>query len=211
MSIVSAALLRVKPSATVAATQKARDLKAQGKTIIPLTIGEPDFDTPDNVKKAAIAAIKAGSIVAGDVMVVLGAGPLGTGMEETYQVTSALKRLPFGKHVSLITDARFSGVSTGACFGHVGPEALAGGPLGRLRDGDEYPGCRVTRGTRRMLSCDRQAMRPAPARRRRVSSSISTYRSPVPGRASARVRIVIVVSRPRCAGRTSTAMNAYPK
>ena len=60
MSIVSTALSRVKPSATVAATQKARDLKAQGKTIISLTIGEPDFDTPDNVKEAAIAAIRRG-------------------------------------------------------------------------------------------------------------------------------------------------------
>ncbi|WP_406541967.1 dihydroxy-acid dehydratase [Clostridium ljungdahlii] len=61
---------------------------------------------------------------------------MGTGMEETYQLTSALKHLSFGKHVSLITDARFSGVSTGACFGHVGPEALAGGPIGKLRDED---------------------------------------------------------------------------
>src|SRR5690606_30617050 len=60
----------------------------------------------------------------------------GTGMEETYQLTSALKHLSFGKHVSLITDARFSGVSTGACIGHVGPEALADGPIGKLRDGD---------------------------------------------------------------------------
>jgi putative YjhG/YagF family dehydratase len=85
---------------------------------------------------AAIAAIKAGGIVAGDVIVLAGCGPMGTGMEETYQLTSALKFLPFGKHVALITDARFSGVSTGACLGHVGPEALAGGPLGRLRDGD---------------------------------------------------------------------------
>jgi dihydroxyacid dehydratase/phosphogluconate dehydratase len=57
-------------------------------------------------------------------------------MEETYQLTSALKHLPFGKHVALITDARFSGVSTGACIGHAGPEALAGGPIGKLRDGD---------------------------------------------------------------------------
>jgi dihydroxyacid dehydratase/phosphogluconate dehydratase len=69
-------------------------------------------------------------------MIVMGGGLMGTGMEETYQLTSALKQLPYGKHVSLITDARFSGVSTGACFGHVGPEALAGGPLGKLRDGD---------------------------------------------------------------------------
>ena len=84
----------------------------------------------------AIAAIRAGRISEGDVLVLAGAGPMGTGMEETYQVTSALKHLPFGKHVALITDARFSGVSTGACIGHVGPEALADGPIGKLREGD---------------------------------------------------------------------------
>jgi dihydroxyacid dehydratase/phosphogluconate dehydratase len=85
---------------------------------------------------AAIAAIRGGEIKAGDVMVLAGIGPLGTGMEETYQVTSALKALPFGKHVALITDARFSGVSTGACIGHIGPEALAGGPLCKVREND---------------------------------------------------------------------------
>ncbi len=85
---------------------------------------------------AAIRAIKEGKIEAGDIMVLMSRGPMGSGMEETYQVTSALKHLPFGKHVALITDARFSGVSTGACIGHVSPEALAGGPVGRLRDGD---------------------------------------------------------------------------
>jgi dihydroxyacid dehydratase/phosphogluconate dehydratase len=84
----------------------------------------------------AIAALKAGRVQAGDIMVLIGCGPMGTGMEETYQLTSALKHLPFGKHVALITDARFSGVSTGACIGHIGPEALVGGPLGRVRDGD---------------------------------------------------------------------------
>jgi dihydroxyacid dehydratase/phosphogluconate dehydratase len=57
-------------------------------------------------------------------------------MEEIYQITSALKHLAFGREVAVITDARFSGVSTGACIGHVGPEALAGGPIGKLRDGD---------------------------------------------------------------------------
>ena len=61
---------------------------------------------------------------------------MGAGMEETYQLTSALRYLPFGKHVAILTDARFSGVSTGACIGHVSPEALAGGPIGKLRDGD---------------------------------------------------------------------------
>ena len=87
-------------------------------------------------ERSAILALKSGAIVAGDVMVVIGGGPLGTGMEETYQLTSALKHLPFGKQVALVTDARFSGVSTGACLGHVGPEALAGGPIGKVRDGD---------------------------------------------------------------------------
>jgi dihydroxyacid dehydratase/phosphogluconate dehydratase len=61
---------------------------------------------------------------------------MGAGMEETFQLTGALRYLPFGKHVALITDARFSGVSTGACIGHISPEALAGGPIGKVRDGD---------------------------------------------------------------------------
>ena len=90
-------------------------------------------------ERDAIAAVKGTSkrpVKAGDIIVLMGAGPMGTGMEETYQLTAALKHLPEGKHIALITDARFSGVSTGACIGHVGPEALAGGPLGRVRDGD---------------------------------------------------------------------------
>jgi putative YjhG/YagF family dehydratase len=85
---------------------------------------------------AVIAAIKANRILPGDVLVLIGRGPMGAGMEETYQVTSALRYLPFGKQVALLTDARFSGVSTGACVGHISPEALAGGPIGKLRDGD---------------------------------------------------------------------------
>ena len=90
-------------------------------------------------ESAAIAAIKSQgdeAIQAGDIIVLMGRGPMGSGMEETYQLTSALKFLPFGKEVALITDARFSGVSTGACIGHIGPEALAGGPIGKVREGD---------------------------------------------------------------------------
>jgi dihydroxyacid dehydratase/phosphogluconate dehydratase len=87
-------------------------------------------------EKAAMAAIKEGRIKAGDVLVLAGIGPMGTGMEETYQVTGALKHLPFGKHVALLTDARFSGLSTGACLGHIGPEGLAGGPIGKVQEGD---------------------------------------------------------------------------
>jgi xylonate dehydratase len=90
-------------------------------------------------EKAAIAALKGQgdkTVVPGDVLVLCCRGPLGSGMEETYQVTSALKHLKWGKQVAVLTDARFSGVSTGACIGHVSPEALAGGPIGKLRDGD---------------------------------------------------------------------------
>ncbi|MCA9162741.1 MAG: YjhG/YagF family D-xylonate dehydratase [Planctomycetales bacterium] len=90
-------------------------------------------------ERAAISAIKGQTnppIKPGDILVLLGRGPLGSGMEETYQITSALKFLKWGREVAVVTDARFSGVSTGACIGHVGPEALSGGPIGKVRDGD---------------------------------------------------------------------------
>jgi putative YjhG/YagF family dehydratase len=87
-------------------------------------------------EKDAMAALKQGRVLAGDVLVLAGVGPLGTGMEETYQVTGALKYLPHGSTIALLTDARFSGVSTGACIGHIGPEGLAGGPIGKILDGD---------------------------------------------------------------------------
>ncbi|MBS1874168.1 MAG: YjhG/YagF family D-xylonate dehydratase [Acidobacteria bacterium] len=85
---------------------------------------------------AAMEAIKDGTIRPGDVIVLMCRGPMGAGMEETFQMTSALKHLSFGKHVAVLTDARFSGVSAGACIGHVSPEALAGGPIGKVRTGD---------------------------------------------------------------------------
>ena len=91
-------------------------------------------------EKAAIAAVKGQGpvkLVPGDVLVLCARGPMGSGMEETYQMTSALKYISWGKHVAVLTDARFSGVSTGACIGHISPEALAGGPIGRLREGDQ--------------------------------------------------------------------------
>ncbi|MCA9052485.1 MAG: YjhG/YagF family D-xylonate dehydratase, partial [Planctomycetaceae bacterium] len=120
-------------------------------SVIKSTAIDPTVVDPDGIyrktgparvftsEREAIAAIKGKSgvpVKAGDVIVLMCRGPLGSGMEETYQITSALRYLPFGKHVAVITDARFSGVSTGACIGHVGPEALAGGPIGKVRDGD---------------------------------------------------------------------------
>ena len=86
---------------------------------------------------AAIAAIKSGAIGHGDVIVLVCGGPRGAGMQEIYQITSALKALPHCKHVAVLTDARFSGVSTGACIGHISPEALAGGPIGKVIEGDQ--------------------------------------------------------------------------
>ena len=117
-------------------------------SVIKATAIDPSVVDPDGVYRkrgparifttepAVIAAIKHGHIRPGDVIVLICRGPLGSGMEETYQVTSALKHLDFGKQVAVLTDARFSGVSTGACIGHISPEALAGGPIGKLIDGD---------------------------------------------------------------------------
>jgi xylonate dehydratase len=123
------------------------NLAPQG-AIVKSTAIDPSVIGPDGVyrhsgpahvftsERAAIAAIKAKRIAAGEVLVLAGLGPRGAGMEEVYQVTAALRYLDLAKTVALITDARFSGVSTGPCIGHVAPEALAGGPIGRLRDGD---------------------------------------------------------------------------
>jgi len=120
-------------------------------SVIKSTAIDPSVVDPDGVyrkvgparifttERAAIAAIKShgpARIKAGDVLVLICRGPLGAGMEEIYQITAALRHLSWGKQVAVLTDARFSGVSTGACVGHVGPEALAGGPIGKVVEGD---------------------------------------------------------------------------
>ena len=94
------------------------------------------FTTENEAIRAIKSSDETARIKSGEIMVLKCGGPLGTGMEEVYQITAALKHLSYGKEVALITDARFSGVSTGACIGHVGPEALAGGPIGKIEDGD---------------------------------------------------------------------------
>ncbi len=120
-------------------------------SVIKSTAIDPSVVDPDGVYRKvgparvftretdAIAAIKSRQqdrVNPGEILVLICRGPAGSGMEEIYQITSALKHLSFGKHIAVVTDARFSGVSTGACIGHVGPEALAGGPIGKVRDGD---------------------------------------------------------------------------
>jgi len=121
---------------------------APGGSVIKSTAIDPSVVDADGVyrktgparvfrtEREAVAAIKSGAVRPGDVLVLICRGPMGSGMEEIFQVTSALRYLDYGKHIAVVTDARFSGVSTGACIGHVTPEALAGGPLGKLRDGD---------------------------------------------------------------------------
>lgn len=120
-------------------------------SVIKSTAVDPRVLDPDGVYRKtgparvfiretdAIAAVKGRGdrpIKPGDVLVLLGRGPMGSGMEEVFQITSALRHLSWGHEVAVVTDARFSGVSTGACIGLVAPEALAGGPLGKVRDGD---------------------------------------------------------------------------
>jgi xylonate dehydratase len=121
-------------------------------SVIKSTAIDPTVVDPDGVyrkvgparvftrERDAIAAIKnrgPEGIKAGDVLVLICRGPMGAGMEEIFQITTALRHLSFGKHVAVLTDARFSGVSTGACIGHIGPEALLGGPIGRVHEGDQ--------------------------------------------------------------------------
>ena len=117
-------------------------------SVIKSTSIDPSLIDADNIyrhvgparvfitESSAIDAIKHGAITQGDVLVLICGGPAGSGMQEIYQITSALKSLPFCKHVAVLTDARFSGVSTGACIGHISPEALAGGPIGKILEGD---------------------------------------------------------------------------
>jgi xylonate dehydratase len=117
-------------------------------SVIKCTAIDPSLVGEDNVYRhtgptrvfvteaAAIDAIKKGTVAQGDVIVLICGGPAGAGMPEIYQITGATKQLPHCKHVAVLTDARFSGVSTGACIGHISPEALAGGPIGKVREGD---------------------------------------------------------------------------
>jgi len=155
---------RVDPDDVILAPAKARHLGvtstvcfprgnlAPGGSIIKSTAIDPRLLDADGVfrkigparvftrEKDAISAFKGQGdhpLRPGDVLVLAGRGPAGSGMEEVFQLTAALKYLSWGREVAVLTDARFSGVSTGACIGWITPEALADGPLGKLRDGDQ--------------------------------------------------------------------------
>ena len=98
------------------------------------------FEGPARVferEQAAMDALEDGTIQAGDVIIIRYEGPKGgPGMREMLMVTAAIKGAGLGKDVLLITDGRFSGGTTGLCVGHVAPEAVDGGPIGLVRDGD---------------------------------------------------------------------------
>jgi dihydroxy-acid dehydratase len=97
-------------------------------------------------EEAAMTALADGTIAAGDVVIVRYEGPKGgPGMREMLMITGAIKGAGLGKGVMLVTDGRFSGGTTGLCVGHVAPEAVDGGPIGLVRDGDririDIPNC----------------------------------------------------------------------
>ena len=104
-------------------------------------VGVDFFEGPAKVferEQAAMDALENGSIVAGDVVVIRYEGPKGgPGMREMLMITGAIKGAGLGKSVLLITDGRFSGGSTGLCVGHVAPEAVDGGPIAFIKNGDQ--------------------------------------------------------------------------
>ena len=114
-------------------------------------IGIEEFEGPARVferEQAAMDALEDGTIQAGDVVVIRYEGPKGgPGMREMLMITGAIKGAGLGKSTLLLTDGRFSGGSTGLCVGHVAPEAVDGGPIAFIKDGDRV---RINTVTRRL-------------------------------------------------------------
>jgi len=115
-------------------------LAPEGAVCKTAGIGIDSFEGPARVfdrEQAAMDAVEDGTVKAGDVVVIRYEGPKGgPGMREMLMVTGAIKGAGLGKSVLLLTDGRFSGGSTGLCVGHVAPEAVDGGPIAFIKDGD---------------------------------------------------------------------------
>jgi dihydroxy-acid dehydratase len=115
-------------------------LAPEGAVCKTAGIGIDSFEGPARVfdrEQAAMDAVEDGTIKAGDVVVIRYEGPKGgPGMREMLMVTGAIKGAGLGKSVLLLTDGRFSGGSTGLCVGHIAPEAVNGGPIAFIKDGD---------------------------------------------------------------------------
>ncbi|ACQ79746.1 Dihydroxy-acid dehydratase [Beutenbergia cavernae DSM 12333] len=129
-------------------------------------------------QETALEAVSTRSIRPGDVLVIRGEGPRGSGMPEQYYLTSAIASDPeLVTSVALITDGRFSGASLGPCIGHVSPEAAAGGPIGQIREGDVLE---VDIDERRLNLLDPDAAGGASTLAERAASH--PYAAPPPGR-----------------------------
>ncbi|ASY16175.1 dihydroxy-acid dehydratase [Candidatus Planktophila sulfonica] len=115
-------------------------LATEGAVCKTAGIGIESFEGPARVferEQAAMEALENGTIQAGDVVVIRYEGPKGgPGMREMLMITGAIKGAGLGKTTLLLTDGRFSGGSTGLCVGHVAPEAVDGGPIAFVKDGD---------------------------------------------------------------------------
>jgi dihydroxy-acid dehydratase len=115
-------------------------LAPEGAVCKTAGIGVDVFEGPAKVferEQEAMKALEDGSIQAGDVVVIRYEGPKGgPGMREMLMITGAIKGAGLGKSVLLLTDGRFSGGTTGLCVGHVAPEAVDGGPIALVQNGD---------------------------------------------------------------------------
>jgi len=124
-------------------------LAPEGAVCKTAGIGIEEFEGPARVferEQAAMDALEDGTIQAGDVVVIRYEGPKGgPGMREMLMITGAIKGAGLGKSTLLLTDGRFSGGSTGLCVGHVSPEAVDGGPIAFIKDGDRVRINTVTR------------------------------------------------------------------
>jgi len=124
-------------------------LAPEGAVCKTAGIGIEEFEGPARVferEQAAMDALEDGTIQAGDVVVIRYEGPKGgPGMREMLMITGAIKGAGLGKSTLLLTDGRFSGGSTGLCVGHVAPEAVDGGPIAFIKDGDRVRINTVTR------------------------------------------------------------------
>jgi dihydroxy-acid dehydratase len=124
-------------------------LAPEGAVCKTAGVGIEEFEGPARVferEQAAMDALEDGTIQAGDVVVIRYEGPKGgPGMREMLMITGAIKGAGLGKSTLLLTDGRFSGGSTGLCVGHVAPEAVDGGPIAFIKDGDRVRINTITR------------------------------------------------------------------
>ena len=148
-------------------------LAPEGAVTKSAGVGVETFEGPARVfdrEQSAMAALEDGTIQAGDVVVIRYEGPKGgPGMREMLMITGAIKGAGLGKSVLLLTDGRFSGGTTGLCVGHIAPEAVDGGPIALIREGDRI---RIDLNSRKLdllvddaeLSQRRKSFKPLPNR-----------------------------------------------